>query len=447
MKQNIFSKIFIILVIIVAFVAYRKYDYNFYSKGITDSGKTVFSRDSKVTTNNKRSYKIENKDYSDAMFFKEIEVKKYTPYKISCMVKTADIEQLDNEQLAGAQIVLKDTEEHSDVIVKADEWTKLEFGFNSKCNDKVEIGFRLGGNNEKAKGTAWFSDLRIEEGFLSEDTTWNFVCFAFDNVNVNIQGKQIISTLTKNDINNLQDTMRRLKNTLPTISGNRMQMEYTIIEISEPITSLTYDNENGYYVGEENIYNLVKEYTTKAEYDHIFAYIKLPDEMFMTSEDVTNWIGLGNMQYCGKGYSNIRVADSGDGDAYRYSSRNNFPEEVFVHEFLHTLERNSQEYGYEVPALHDNKKYGYEENRTDGLKLWYSDYMCGKISYNGEYVGLPKKIYQYTPAQVSDFEYSNELKLLDEPKNIIEVIESITRRVKILFEKKKQNVEFIGIAQ
>ncbi len=447
MRKNIFSKIFIIILIIVAFFAYRKYDYNFYSKGVTGSKKTSFSRDSKITTNKKKSYKVENKDYTDAMFFKKIEVKKYTPYKISCMVKTENVEQFEGEALAGAQIVLKGTEEHSDVISGTNEWTKLEFCFNSKCNESVEIGFRLGGNDEKAKGIAWFSDLQIEEGFLSDDTTWNFICFAFDNVDVQLEGNHITGQLSKNDIYNLNDSMRRLKETLPDLCGNKMQVEYTIIEIQDPITSLTYDEENGYYVGEKDIYNLVKNYMNEAEYDHVFAYIKLPDEAFMTNADVTNWIGLGNMQYCGKGYSNIRVSDTSSQDIYRYSSSNNFPEEVFIHEFLHTLERNAQEYGYEIPELHSSKDYGYEESRVDGLRIWYADYMNKKINSNGTYIGLPEDIYKYTPAQVSDFEYSSKLTLLDEPKNIVETIRSILARVEQLFNRKEQNIEIKGIAE
>ena len=48
---------------------------------------------------------------------------------------------------------------------------------------------------------------------------------------------------------------------------------------------------------------------------------------------------------------------------YKYDSRiNTFPEEVFLHEFLHSLERNAQEYGYTIPALHDNEKYGYKDS-------------------------------------------------------------------------------------
>lgn len=44
--KNLMSNIFIIVIIIFAIFVYRKYDYNFYTKGIAEKGKTKFSRDS-----------------------------------------------------------------------------------------------------------------------------------------------------------------------------------------------------------------------------------------------------------------------------------------------------------------------------------------------------------------------------------------------------------------
>ena len=50
------------------------------------------------------------------------------------------------------------------------------------------------------------------------------------------------------------------------------------------------------------------------------------------------------MDYLGIGFSNIRLPNSEKSYTYQYNYRiNTFPEEVFVHEFLQTLERNSKE--------------------------------------------------------------------------------------------------------
>ena len=162
----------------------------------------------------------------------------------------------------------------------------------------------------------------------------------------------------------------------------------------------------------------------------------MPLESELTHDkDICEWVGLGNMLYLGKGFSNIRIIIND----YSYSSNNTFPEEVFLHEFLHTLERNSKEYGYTVPALHNYELYNYENDRTDGLRKWYIAYMNGIIPTDEGYIGLPSKIYTLKPAKSTDFIYSNKLDKLDEPKNIIEEINSVIYKVKRLFENKESD--------
>lgn len=39
-----------------------------------------------------------------------------------------------------------------------------------------------------------------------------------------------------------------------------MNIEYEIIEITEPLTMLSYDEENGYYIGEKDAYKLINKY-------------------------------------------------------------------------------------------------------------------------------------------------------------------------------------------
>lgn len=147
-----------------------------------------------------------------------------------------------------------------------------------------------------------------------------------------------------------------------------------------------------------------------------------------------DWIGLGGMEYFGIGYSNIRMPDSELNYVYKYNYwYNTFPEEVYIHEFLHTLERNSKEYGYDVPALHDYKKYGYEEEKLEGQKKWYIDYMNKQIDYNGTKIGLPAEIFKYQPVHESNFKYTTPIDALKEPKNIIEVIRSLINRTKKVF--------------
>lgn len=115
---------------------------------------------------------------------------------------------------------------------------------------------------------------------------------------------------------------------------------------------------------------------------------------------------------------------------YRYDTRiNTFPEEVFLHEFLHSLERTAEEYDYEIPALHDNEKYGYKNQNLVGLKEWYKDYMNKNINSSNGNIGLPEEVYILKPAKVSNFTYSYQLKEFEEPQNIVQEIKQLFRNV------------------
>lgn len=137
------------------------------------------------------------------------------------------------------------------------------------------------------------------------------------------------------------------------------------------------------------------------------------------------------MEYNQIGYSNIRLPDDRNSSIYQYSSTNRFPDEVFAHEFLHTLERNEQENGNQVANLHDYEQYGYENSDVYGLFNWYSDYMQNTIK-NAKDKGLSDFAYSSKPIHESNFAYSIELDYLDEPHNIIEEIGSIWERVRLL---------------
>ena len=141
------------------------------------------------------------------------------------------------------------------------------------------------------------------------------------------------------------------------------------------------------------------------------------------------------MRYNQIGFSNIRLPDDRNSKIYKYSSYNEFPEEVFLHEFLHTLERNEIENGNNIIALHDYEKYGYTEDGSDGLKEWYEDYTQNSIN-GGENKGLTEFAYKSKPIHEDNFEYSVELDYFNEPQNIIEEINSIIKRIVRLFNRK-----------
>lgn len=427
--SRIFSLIILIGLITALAYIYNKYYFNDFIKANENKGETSYYRDSSQKYNGLKSYCIENKDYNDALFFKKISVKKDTPYRITCMVKTENVES-DKPETSGACISIMGTADQTIPIQGTTDWQKVTLLVDSKEQDTLDISFRLGGYDGYSKGKAWFSDIHVEEGVKDETSDWNVVCFLIDNIDVNVEGKQYTYSLTQEDKDLLKDNLKRFVNTVESFSNNAMTVSYQTVEIEEPLTSLSYDQENYYYVAAKDVKPLIDDYVQKNEYDHIFIGIRMGDTL--SSIPVNEWIGLGSMRYDSIGFSNIRMPnDLRNSTMYKYNIKNDtFPEEVFVHEFLHSLERNLTEKGYTFPALHDNEKFGYENQNKTGLKEWYRDYMRCNIDSNAGKTGLDQIVYKTKPIQLSDFKYAQEIKFENVPHNIIDIVSQIISNFK-----------------
>lgn len=432
--STILSTIFLLVVLIISFNIFKTSYFNGFEKAVAKKeAETRFSRDSKVKYTDARSYRVSNLEYNDSAIYKEIEVEPNTPYKITCMVKTENIQSDTQTSDAGVVIGLLDTTEYSKPITGTNDWQKVEYMFNSKSRNTVKISFRLGGNEGDCIGTAWFSDFKLEKGTKRTDTKWNVGCFIAQELNVNIDGKKYDLKINLNDIENIKLNMERYKETCYKISDKKLDIKYDIINIETPITTISYSDEHGYYLSYRDIKNLVYEKTKEKEYDHIFVVCRFESENGDISIPIlNNWIGLGSMDIYGIGYSLIRINKNSNSYTYRYGITNQVPEEVYIHEFLHTLERNTMENGYEIPALHDYEKYGYTEKSTEGLNQWYKDYMRGTIldKNTGKYIGLNNTSYSTQPPNSSNFKYAIEIEFNKEPQNIIEEILSVFDAIK-----------------
>jgi len=128
------------------------------------------------------------------------------------------------------------------------------------------------------------------------------------------------------------------------------------------------------------------------------------------------------------GFSNIRLPDDKNSYIYTYDPRiETFPEEVFLHEFLHSLERDMKEHGYDIPALHSNEQHGYVDQPKIGLKDWYHAYMTKTIldKTTNTYIGLYPEVYTMKPPHKSEFDYPINVSFNQEPKNVFDDIKDM----------------------
>lgn len=277
-KHKISYFISLAILLIMLYFAYQYYETNNLKDFVRSEANIYtsrFTRDKEVTYNNQRSYKIESSEYNDAMIYKTIKVEKNTPYKVTCMVKTNNVQSAEEISGVGAQISIEATTERSVAISGTQDWQKIELIFNSKDREEVNVGFRLGGYLGEVKGEAWFTNFTIEEGTAEQDSNWKFACFILKTTDVTIDNKQIKLSVTQSDINDITNTINLFENSCKNLSKGKMTAQCDIYQIDTPLSSLSYDTQFGYYVSAEDIENQIKDTIASSDYDHIFAIVRL----------------------------------------------------------------------------------------------------------------------------------------------------------------------------
>lgn len=415
---------------------YTNYYFNDYNKAILKADITSFYRDNEQKMNDKKSYCIDSADFNDAMFFKTIEVEKNTPYKVSCYIKTENVENEVQKSEGGANICIQDTVEKSKSVVGNSDWELVTFYFDSKDREIVDICFRLGSYNSNTKGKVWFSDINVEKGEKEESNEWNVACVILKYLAVKIENEDYLGIMSDEDIESTKDNIDRFKKFIETETNEGMKINYDVIVVPNVINSISYDEENLYYIDPLDIKQYLETSLKEKEYDHIFAVVRMGTD---TKEiPVNSWIGLGGMDYLGIGFSNIRMPNNSRSNIYKYHEViNPFPEEVYVHEFLHSLERNSLERNIERPDLHDYGKYGYKQDTKIGLRDWYIDYLNKNIiDTDGSKIGLDSEIFLSQRVNSDDFIEHENIEFDREPENIIEaaklLFENVTKIIEVL---------------
>ena len=251
----ILTLLFLCIVLYFAYQFYQGNNFNDFVRSESNLYTSEFKRDSDVKYSKQRSYRIVSEKYNDSMFYKTIKVEKNKPYRVSCMVKTQNVASEENNSGIGAQISIEGTTERSTAISGTSDW----HGY-------------LG----NAKGTAWFSDFKLEEGIDKDDNNeWKFACFILKNTDVTLDGKQTKLSVTNSDIRDIEYTLSRFSSSANTLSNGKMKVKYDVFEIDEPLSKLSYDKEFAYYVAPEDIENQIKDKITGSDYDHIFVVIRL----------------------------------------------------------------------------------------------------------------------------------------------------------------------------
>jgi hypothetical protein len=365
-------------------------------------GNGTISVDSKTYYKDSRySIKIDNSsDYNFAFVDKKITLEANTTYKFSAMVKYSGYKLDPSAQIksTGAYLQVCAFRGESFIIeaesteTTASDWTEISCTLTTG-SEKKDYYIRISNgkySTGRCKGTAWFSDIKLEKAELTND--WNVLVITLTNIdaNVDLNGKTTAvkssgkgktnykASIDKAGVKDVRSITENLKTSMKTMSGGLVNVKNI-----DYFTSSTTLKESD--MKEYSYYNAKYEKSSTIGYQldlNSSRISKLLDKQIENNNynqiilvsplyGITGgWIGIGGSTY--NGVHICQIAYSAD----YYKTVTSFRESAVVHEILHGVNADSNKYNADTPNLHENvadyKKYYSEE---DEWYKYYSDYM------------------------------------------------------------------------
>ena len=342
------------------------------------------------------SIKISNTEKYDYGFVsKTFVLEPFTTYKFSAMVKYEDFKLAPDADgdFVGATLAVNTFYPDGNfyritqsTASNCKEWTKIECFFTTGAEKGHEYYLRLwnGNNSTKCKGTAWFSDIKLEKAKTTNQ--WNVLAVIFPTVetDVDLHGKKTVlqpdgdglthykATLTDEEIEGIHYTTDKLKKSFAEVSGNLVNVcNIDYVTATEPVTEVTDAMDGKGYcldINSKSVSKVVDKYIAQKSYQQIILYAPL-------STIAGGWWGLGGTKYKGINFCQISCDKN---TAITKDKDKSFIEGVLIHEILHGVNNESNVYDPTTPYLHENDgeyKEQYPHNNIDNNKTYYIDYM------------------------------------------------------------------------
>ena len=335
--------------------------------------------------NSAYSFKLQNTDYNDSRIEKTFKVKPNTYYRASVMVKYSGYELDPNADITESGAVLQLLDSNNvyikDGFYNSEEWKKLELSFYSGDSEFYTIRLRNGFSDRECKGTAWFSDVRIEEASLSTD--WNVLVLVIKHIKAEatVDGAKIEvdNQLNDNDVEYLRDAIQVLKQNISDLSeGLAGIRSIDVYALEDTVTELNAADVNKVDCTEKAVSKALDKYLDQKSYQQIILIHPLQD--VNKNAKGGTWVGKGGASY--KGITCCQcIYISGKEDYSEKGASSNykkFPLSLVVHEILHGVEKDSGKIDKEKTAplhMEDNSPYKEIYNGNDGWYSYYHDYM------------------------------------------------------------------------
>lgn len=109
------------------------------------------------------SVRLENKQGDHTFFYQLVEVKPHTRYRLSGWIKTKDVESEKPNSPEGARLQIGAGFGKTEPVRKTKGWTYVSQEYTTGAESSIQFGASLGHFTDFMTGTAWFSELSVQE--------------------------------------------------------------------------------------------------------------------------------------------------------------------------------------------------------------------------------------------------------------------------------------------
>jgi regulation of enolase protein 1 (concanavalin A-like superfamily) len=126
-------------------------------------GGSTFIWDNAQAHTGTKSVRIDSPLANDVRWIQTVQVTPNTNYTLSGWIKTVNVVHAEGQVVAGANLGLFGTWDHTADLFETKDWTFVSMQFNSGSNTQVTVACRLGYWSGTATGTIWCDDITLTQ--------------------------------------------------------------------------------------------------------------------------------------------------------------------------------------------------------------------------------------------------------------------------------------------
>jgi len=351
-----------------------------------------------VCKNDSFSYCIRSERANDLRIKKKFSVLPDTVYYITADIRTENVLNHENQENPVGACISTNDWYFSRSLFATNDWQTVGVLGRSDDYGNLWVSFNLGYSFNTCSGNAWFENVCFTpaDTITGNDSTWKILAVLLTESGIDTADEQTGERIRLSHKMSREELILIRKSLLAFEEDFNNDAEGLLsakVEIFEPTVSCkSYTKFSlGYTISGPSARAYLESLGVDIlSYDHVIFIAcqpKLPASYF----------GLGGLPIKEQvGYSFILFADMESSLRYlRGELENSWIPAIYMHEFLHSIERCANSLRLPVPLV-DGDRFGYSD--VEEYRAWYRDFMHKRLLVNGDMLGVDPRVWKLRPS-------------------------------------------------